>query len=84
MTELIYILITWRITSLIANEDGPKDFFAIARLMLKIDCFWCISVWVGLAIGYFTGNIIHGLAYSAGAILFEQVICVLDAEKDRN
>lgn len=45
-------LATWRITHLLAAEDGPAD--AVARLRLwagsgpagqLLDCFYCLSVW---------------------------------------
>jgi hypothetical protein len=49
----IAILATWRVTHLLAREDGPGD--AIARLRTALgaslwgkllDCFHCLSLWV--------------------------------------
>lgn len=81
MIELLYILATWRVTSLYANEDGPMDILRKIREAVGVDCFWCVSVWFGVLIGLLTsGSLLIGLAYSAGAILIEQVICVLDAK----
>jgi hypothetical protein len=46
-------LATWRLTHLIAEEDGPAD--AVVRLRVRLgsselgrlmDCFACTSVWV--------------------------------------
>jgi len=46
-------LATWRVTHLLAEEDGPFD--AVVRLRLRagngalgelLDCFYCLSVWV--------------------------------------
>jgi hypothetical protein len=46
-------LATWRVTHLIAEEDGPFD--GIVRLRTRVgdtwlgelmDCFYCLSVWV--------------------------------------
>ena len=46
-------LATWRVTHLIAEEDGPAD--AVVRLRVRLgtsqlgrlmDCFACTSVWV--------------------------------------
>jgi uncharacterized protein DUF1360 len=46
-------LATWRVTHLLASEDGPAD--AVVRLRARLgqrpagrlmDCFQCLSVWV--------------------------------------
>jgi Protein of unknown function (DUF1360) len=52
---LLAVLATWRVTHLVAREDGPGDVLvrlrqrlgqgAIGRLM---DCFYCLSLWVAL------------------------------------
>ncbi len=82
MNHLLYILAIWRITSLVASEDGPykiferfRDFLAkTLKYGVKADCFWCMSVWVSLFVVWgIQGDIIHWLAYSAGAILVEEV-----------
>ena len=46
------VLATWRITHLLAREDGPADLIARLRMLLGhgffgrlIDCFQCVSVW---------------------------------------
>lgn len=50
-------LATWRVTHLIAEEDGPAD--AVVRLRVRLgngqlgrlmDCFACTSVWVAAPI----------------------------------
>jgi hypothetical protein len=49
-------LATWRLTHLLVHEDGPAD--AVVRLRRRVgdgalgaalDCFYCLSVWVGAA-----------------------------------
>jgi hypothetical protein len=49
----VVALATWRVTHLLANEDGPGD--AIGRIREKLgksqlvrlmDCFHCTSIWV--------------------------------------
>jgi hypothetical protein len=46
-------LATWRVTHLLASEDGPAD--AIVRLRARlgagrtarlVDCFQCLSIWI--------------------------------------
>jgi hypothetical protein len=46
-------LATWRLTHLLAREDGPADLVVRARLRLRrsragelMDCFYCLSIWV--------------------------------------
>jgi hypothetical protein len=49
----IAALATWRVTHLLAEEDGPADLVLRARVRLGdsplgtlIDCFQCLSLWV--------------------------------------
>jgi hypothetical protein len=46
-------LATWRLTHLLAEEDGPADVVVQLRARLGpgwlgklMDCFYCLSVWV--------------------------------------
>lgn len=46
-------LATWRLTHLLAEEDGPAELVVRARARLGpewagelMDCFYCLSVWV--------------------------------------
>jgi Protein of unknown function (DUF1360) len=46
-------LATWRVTHLLANEDGPGDLIVRTRARLGesragelMDCFQCLSLWV--------------------------------------
>jgi hypothetical protein len=57
---IVAVLATWRITHLLANEDGPADLVARFRLRLGtglagqlMDCFKCLSLWVALPIALF-------------------------------
>ncbi|MGC2614865.1 MAG: DUF1360 domain-containing protein [Terracidiphilus sp.] len=50
-------LATWRVTHLIAYEDGPWDVIASLRktagsgvLGKLMDCFYCLSLWVAAAV----------------------------------
>ena len=46
-------LATWRVTHLLAREDGPADAVVLLRaragtglLGQLMDCFYCLSIWV--------------------------------------
>ena len=46
-------LVTWRVTHLLAEEDGPGDLVLGLRrragdgeLGKLMDCFYCLSIWV--------------------------------------
>jgi hypothetical protein len=48
---------TWRVTHLLAEEDGPGDFVLKLRLRASeswagelLDCFYCVSIWVAAPI----------------------------------
>jgi hypothetical protein len=78
-------LATWRLTHLLAEEDGPAD--AVVRLRARVgdgplggamDCFQCLSVWVAAPIS--VGLTRRGrpdpvawLALSGAACLLQQV-----------
>lgn len=77
-------LATWRVTHLLAEEDGPFD--AGVRLRLRagngalgelMDCFYCLSVWVAapaaLAVARSRRDVpLTWLALSGAACLLER------------
>lgn len=77
-------LATWRVTHLIAEEDGPADVVARLRawagdgpLGEAMDCFMCLSVWVSLPIAVAVARRrrdvpLTCLALSGAACLLEQ------------
>jgi hypothetical protein len=79
-------LATWRLTHLLANEDGPADVIAIAREKLGdtqlgnlMDCFHCTSIWVAAPFAFYAAKkpadrIAAWLALSAAACLMQQAI----------
>ena len=83
---LLGVLVVWRITHLFQAEDGPWDVVVSIRRAAGdgffgrlLDCFYCVSLWVSLPLGFIIGEtaIERALlwpALSAGAILLERVI----------
>ena len=81
----IGLLGVWRITHLLAAEDGPWDLVARLRQVAGrgfwgtlLDCFNCLSLWIALpfALGLGSGWLERALlwpALSGGAILLERL-----------
>lgn len=77
-------LAVWRVSHLIAREDGPGDVVARVRARLGdgwlgrlADCFYCVSVWVAAPFALVTARdlvtwIVHWLALSGVACLLER------------
>jgi Protein of unknown function (DUF1360) len=77
-------LVTWRVTHLLAEEDGPAD--VVVRLRRRaghswvgdlLDCFYCLSVWVAVpfSVGLSSrrrADPLWCLAVSGAACLLEQ------------
>jgi Protein of unknown function (DUF1360) len=81
---VLAILATWRVTHLLALEDGPWDIIARMRMRLGdsffgrlLDCFYCLSLWVSAFIVMLmrlplTEWPLWWLACSGGACLLER------------
>lgn len=79
------ILATWRVTHLLANEDGPFDLIVRFRALFgesvlgrMLDCFNCLSLWVGAAIALLITRepidlLLVWLALSGAACLLERL-----------
>ena len=59
----IAILAVWRITHLLQKEDGPFDFIAHCRNLLRrtslaglADCFYCLSLWLAAPVALILGS----------------------------
>jgi hypothetical protein len=77
-------LATWRLTHLVAEEDGPAD--AVVRLRGRVgdgsvghllDCFYCLSIWVAAPFALVVSRRprdapLTWLALSGAACLLEQ------------
>lgn len=79
------VLATWRVTHLLASEDGPADLIARIRARFGegiagklMDCFNCLSFWIAAPAALFvTRNlwdwVLVWLALSGGACLLERL-----------
>lgn len=82
---VLAVLATWRVTHLLANEDGPADLIVRFRARLGngiaarlMDCFQCLSLWVALPIAFVVTRrpldlLLVWLALSGAACLLERI-----------
>lgn len=82
---VLAVLATWRLTHLLAREDGPWNLVARLRESLgnrlagrAMDCFHCLSLWVAAPIAVWLGTgfvawLLAWLALSGAACLCERV-----------
>jgi hypothetical protein len=83
---LLAVLATWRVTHLLAAEDGPADLIVRLRALLGdslagklMDCFYCLSLWIAAPAALFVSRrplewLFTWLALSGGACLLERAI----------
>ena len=81
---VLAVLATWRVTHLLANEDGPADIIVRFRALLgdslagkMMDCFNCLSIWIAAPAALFLSLkplewFVSWLALSGGACLLER------------
>jgi hypothetical protein len=79
------VLATWRVTHLLASEDGPADVIVRFRTLLGqsftgklMDCFHCLSLWIAALTALFVSRrplewLFCWLALSGGACLLERM-----------
>lgn len=85
MRLALAVLATWRVTHLLAREDGPGEVLARLRARLGwgfwgrlMDCFYCLSVWVAAPFALFAARrpaelLVAWLALSGAACLLERL-----------
>ena len=83
---VLAILAAWRITHLLANEDGPADLIVKLRATLGdslagklVDCFNCLSLWIAAPAALFVTRepllwLFVWLAISGAACLLESAV----------
>lgn len=82
---ILAVFATWRVTHLLASEDGPADLVARFRALLGrsiagalMDCFNCLSLWVAVAMALLVTReprdlVLTWLALSGAACLLERL-----------
>ena len=82
---ILAVLATWRVTHLLASEDGPADIIARWRARLGrglagklMDCFNCLSLWIAAPAALFVTRkfldwLVTWLALSGAACLLERL-----------
>jgi hypothetical protein len=82
---ILAVLATWRVTHLLAREDGPADIIVRFRRLLGqslagqlMDCFNCLSLWISAPAALFISRkpldwFVAWLALSGGACLLERL-----------
>lgn len=83
---VLAVLATWRVSHLLANEDGPADLIFRIRTLLGhgfagrlMDCFNCLSLWIAALAALFVTRgpmewLLVWLALSGAACLLEAMI----------
>ena len=83
---VLAVLATWRVTHLLASEDGPADLIFRFRALLGqslagklMDCFNCLSLWIAVPAALFVSRkpiewLFSWLALSGGACLLERMV----------
>ncbi len=83
---VVAVLATWRITHLLAHEDGPADIVVRVRMRLGrsflgslMDCFNCLSLWIAAPIALYLSRqlwtwLFTWLARSGAACLLERLV----------
>ncbi len=82
---VLAVLATWRVTHLLASEDGPGDIIFRVRTLLGqslagklMDCFNCLSLWIAAPLTLFVSRqpmewFMSWLAVSGAACLLERL-----------
>jgi hypothetical protein len=83
---VLAVLATWRVTHLLAHEDGPAGLIVRLRVRLGrsfagqlMDCFYCLSIWIAVPAALFVSRkpvewLMSWLALSGGVCLLERMV----------
>lgn len=85
LTFILVVLAVWRITHLLAAEDGPFNLLAWLRRQAGagfwgslMDCFYCLSLWIAAPFAFVMGRtwsekLLLWPAISGAAILLDGI-----------
>jgi Protein of unknown function (DUF1360) len=80
---VLAVLATWRVTHLLANEDGPADIIFRLRRRLGdgfigslMDCFNCMSMWVAAPLALFVST--NALTWAVTWLALSGATCLLE------
>jgi hypothetical protein len=85
MRLVLAVFATWRITHLLAREDGPVDIIVRLRSVVGngmlgklMDCFYCLSIWIAAPFAFVICKnpidiFLSWLALSGAACLLERL-----------
>lgn len=80
---VLAILATWRVTHLLANEDGPADVIFRLRRRLGdgfigslMDCFNCMSIWIAAPFALFVST--DPLSWAVSWLALSGAACILE------
>jgi hypothetical protein len=91
MRFVLAVLASWRVTHLLASEDGPFDVIVRFRALLGqsifgrlMDCFNCLSLWIAAPAALYVtrlplDRLMTWLAVSGAACLLDQLVKNSDA-----
>ncbi len=81
---ILSVLAVWRISHLLAREDGPFDLvFKLRKISGQgffgnlLDCFYCLSLWIAapfavlLCVDWITGSLTWLALSGAASLLFK-------------
>ena len=86
LSIVLAVLATWRVTHLLASEDGPADIIVRFRALLGrsifgqlMDCFNCLSLWIAAPAALFVTRqpldwLMTWLAVSGAACLLDRLV----------
>ncbi len=81
------VLAAWRLTHLLAAEDGPFGLVLKLRLRLGngawgqlMDCPYCVSLWVALPLAPLLATDLLG--WALGTLALSGAVCLLEAGLD--
>ena len=90
---VLAVLATWRVSHLLAYEDGPADVIVRVRRRLGdgpaghlMDCLNCVSLWVAAPAAFLLSHgvaswVVSWLAISGGACLLQRLEAKPDADE---